>query len=55
MTTVCEVITQHKIQFNFHIILNENLEVIEFVENLIGKIIYKIFNRVKQFIENVRM
>jgi hypothetical protein len=55
MNTVCEVITPHKILFHFHIILNENLEVIEFVENLIGKIIYKIFNRVKQFIENVRM
>ena len=55
MTIICENITAHKMHFDYHILLNENVEMPEFAENIIGQIIHKIFKRVKQFIENVRI
>jgi len=53
MKTICEIENPHKIKFHFNIILNDHIIVPEFVENIIGKVIHKIFIRVKQFIENV--
>jgi hypothetical protein len=52
---ICEIINSHKILFNFTIIFNENVNVPNFAEKIIGQIINKIFNRLKQFIENIRM
>ena len=53
MITICEIENPHKINFNFNIIFNDHIEIPEFAENIVGKIINKIFIRVKQFIENV--
>jgi hypothetical protein len=55
MKTICEIDNPHKIKFHFNIIFDENMKIHEFVENIIGKIINKIFIRVKQFIENIRV
>lgn len=54
-TTICEIINPHKILFNFNIFFSENVNIPNFAEKFIGQIINKIFNSLKQFIENVRM
>jgi hypothetical protein len=49
----CNVITNHKIEFICNIVFYEKMMVPPFAEKMVGLIIFKIFNRVKQFIENV--
>jgi hypothetical protein len=51
----CNVITPHRIKFECNIIFDISVIVPTVAEKLIGLILYKIFNRVKQFIENVTM
>jgi hypothetical protein len=51
----CDIITHHKILFTIDILFNQNMIVPSFAEKMIGIIIFKIFNRVKQFIEKVRI
>lgn len=51
----CDIITSHKIRFTFDVLFEDNMLVPPVAEKLVGLILYKIFNRVKQFIENVRM
>jgi hypothetical protein len=51
----CRIITQHQIQFTCNVQFENNMSIPPVAEKLVGLIIYKIFNRVKQFIENVRM
>lgn len=51
----CNIITPHKISFTFVVVFEEYMLIPQVVEKLVGLILYKIFNRVKQFIENVRM
>jgi hypothetical protein len=53
--SICNIITQHEIQFTHNIYFNEANIMPIFVEKMVGVIIYKIFKRVKQFIENVRV
>jgi len=55
LTCVCNMITNHKIDFHFNISFDSGLHMPSFVEKMIGVIIHKIFKRVKQFIENVRV
>lgn len=55
MNINCNIITPHKISFQFAILFEEQVLIPQVVEKLVGLILYKIFNRVKQFIENVRM
>lgn len=55
MISNCDIITPHKIQFTFDVLFENNMLVPPVAEKLVGIILYKIFNRVKQFIENVRM
>jgi hypothetical protein len=55
MTCNCDVITPHKILFTFDILFNQNMIIQTFAEKMIGLITFKIFNRVKQFIEKIRM
>jgi len=52
---VCNMITQHKIIFEVNVVFNENMVIPPFAEKIIGMILHKIFKRVKQFIENVRI
>lgn len=51
----CDIITNHKIVFTCNVIFENTMVVLPVSEKIVGLIIYKIFNRVKQFIENVRM
>ena len=51
----CDIITPHKILFTFDISFNQNMIIPAFAEKMIGLITFKIFNRVKQFIEKIRI
>jgi hypothetical protein len=55
MNCKCEIISQHRIKFISNIIFEDHMIVPPVLEKMIGLILYKIFSRVKQFIENVRM
>jgi hypothetical protein len=48
-----EIINNHFIKINGEITIQENNEIHPFSEKLIGNIIYNIFIRLKQFIENI--
>jgi hypothetical protein len=51
----CTIITPHNIQFICNIQFENSMIIPPVVEKLVGLILFKIFNRVKQFIENVRI
>lgn len=55
MTCDCQILTPHKIKFTCNILFEPSMTIPTVAEKLVGLILYKIFNRVKQFIENVRM
>jgi hypothetical protein len=55
MICKCNIITPHKIDFNFIITFEKKLNIPPYAEKLIGVLIHKIFIRVKQFIEMVKM
>jgi hypothetical protein len=50
---ICDIVTNHEIKLTFDIYLQDNFYIPPFLEKMIGLIIYKLFNRVKQFIENI--
>jgi hypothetical protein len=45
----------HKVNLNCIIVFNDVLVIPGFIEKVIGIIINKIFNRVKKFIENIKV
>jgi len=47
------IINNHKFTMDFDIILTDRHNIPQFSEKIIGNIIYNMFNRLKQFIENV--
>jgi len=51
----CTMSSPHKINLNCIIVFNNLLVIPSFIEKVIGIIIHKIFNRVKQFIENIKV
>jgi len=53
LSCVCNLITPHKVNFSFNIHFGAGVQFPPFAEKMIGMIIYKIFTRVKQFIENI--
>jgi hypothetical protein len=55
MTSVCDIIDEHKVLFNFNILFDLDLNVPPFAEKMVGVILNKMFIRVKQFIENIRI
>jgi hypothetical protein len=55
MICSCDILTPHHIGFKCDITFEDKMIVPPFVEKMIGLILFKIFNRVKGFIENVRM
>jgi hypothetical protein len=55
MIAICDIITPHKINFSFNVIFDSEMKFPPFAEKMVGMILYKIFKRVKQFIENVRL
>lgn len=52
---VCNIVTPHKVNFSFTVLFEDYVEIPAFAEKMVGLILNKIFKRVKQFIENVRM
>lgn len=52
MIITCDIITQHKVNFNCSIVFDNNLNIPPFAEKIIGIMIHKIFTRVKNFITN---
>lgn len=52
---VCHIVNPHKIDFSFTIVFDPMMNIPPFAEKLVGIILNKIFKRVKQFIENVRV
>ena len=55
MTCICDITTPNAIHFTVHIQFAPTLTIPPMVEKMVGLILYKIFNKVKQFIENVAM
>jgi hypothetical protein len=55
MTSICDIIHLHKVNFSFNVIFEPNINIPPFAEKMVGIILHKIFKRVKQFIENVRI
>lgn len=49
----CDIVTTHKANFSVNVIFDPSTHVPPFSEKMIGMILFKIFKRVKQFIENV--
>ena len=52
---LCEILNEHKVNLHCFILFNEHSKIPPFMEKFIGLIFNKIFNRVKQFIENYRI
>lgn len=50
---ICNIIDNHNIQFNINIFFNEKMNIPSFIEKIICNILNKLFNRIKQFIENI--
>ena len=55
MIAICDIITPHKVNFSFNVIFDGEMNFPPFAEKMVGMILHKIFKRVKQFIENVRL
>jgi hypothetical protein len=55
MICMFNILTPHHIRFTCDIIFEDNMNIPPFAEKLVGLILFKIFNRVKRFIENVRI
>ena len=55
LNCICHIFSDHNIGFSVNVNFEPNMNVPPFAEKLVGIILYKIFKRVKQFIENVRM
>lgn len=49
------ILTPHKLLFNCNVIFEKTMTVPAVAERLIGMILYKIFNRLKQFIDKVQL
>jgi len=52
---VCDIVSPHKINFAFTVLFEDYVKIPQFAEKMVGLILNKIFKRVKQFIENVRV
>lgn len=55
MTCRCTHLTPHTTQFDIDFVFLPHFRIPTFLEKLVGTIVYKIFKRVKQFIENIRI
>jgi hypothetical protein len=55
VTCVCHLATPYKTDFAINLIFDPHLGIPSFIEKIIGMIFYKIFKRIKQFIENVSL
>ena len=53
--STCEIVTPHKIKFTHNISFQSTRNIPPYVEKAVSIITNKIFKRVKQFIENIRL
>jgi len=53
MECIATIVNPHKVTFNYNIIFDEDTKILPFAEKMVGIILNKIFNRVKQFIEKI--
>jgi len=51
----CDILTPHKVLFSCDVRFDDNANIPPIGDKIIGLILYKIFTRMKQFIENVKM
>lgn len=51
----CMLVSPHKVNLNCLIVFNNILVIPSFVEKVMGMIVNKLFNRVKVFIENIKL
>ena len=49
----CNILTNHHIEINCRINIDDDIEIEQFIEKMVITIVYKIFIRLKQFIENL--
>ena len=55
LKSICNIITPHNVAFTCLVTFNPESNIPTFAEKMVGVILFKIFKRVKQFIENVRI
>lgn len=55
MSCICDIITQNQMNFSLNIIFDKTTNIPSFVEKMVGMILFKIFKRVKLFIENIKV
>lgn len=55
MLCECIIINSHKVNFCCNIIFEDDMSVSHVAEKMVGLILFKIFKRLKQFIDNVRI
>jgi hypothetical protein len=55
MICECNIVTLHRVDFSCNVIFEDYMLVPQFAEKMVGLILFKIFSRVKQFIENVKI
>lgn len=53
LNCVCDIVTEHLVKFTCQVSFDNTMNIPPFVEKTVGLILFKIFKRVKQFIENV--
>ena len=51
----CIYVSPHKFNFNFIILFHDSLIIPSFIEKVISMIVNKLFNRVKQFVESIKV
>ncbi len=54
MNIKCEIISDHEVEFRIELIFESNFNLMPMVEKLAGKILHKIFNNTKLFIQSLR-
>ncbi len=54
MECLCNIINDHKMEFFFNIQFSDNFKIVAFVEKMVGMILFKMFNRMKGFVESVK-
>ena len=52
---VCEIIHERQINFSCSVLLSKNHQIPVYMEKMVAIILYKIINRLKQFIDNYRV
>ena len=55
ISLLCDILNPHKVNICCSVNIPENEKFPPFMEKFVGMLIYKIFNRLKQFIENYRI